>query len=167
MSQFFETSILPLRNKLYRFASHWLRDGEQAKDLVQDALLKAWNKRAQLDQIDNHDAWMMRMVKNMAIDSLRKDQKRPQVSVDVIEHLTAAEVDRDEDVFQAQLQLAKQILGDLPDKQRAIMQLREVEGYSYQQIAEVLEISLEQVKVNVFRARQKMREQVQKKYKDV
>ena len=59
---------------------------------------------------------------------------------------------------QDRIQLVRRLIDNLPEKQRSVMQLRDIEGKSYKEIAQILDISEEQVKINIFRARQTIRQ---------
>ncbi|HLT07798.1 MAG TPA: RNA polymerase sigma factor [Cyclobacteriaceae bacterium] len=152
MKTFFEASIWPLRGKLYRMAYLWLKNRDEAEDAVQEALEKAWSSRHQLQQLENPTGWMVKVLKNQSLQKLREhkrwvvlgDEELPMEEV-LIEDLSPA-VKR---VFT--------FLKELPEKQQEIFQLREVEGLTYEEIGEYLEIPLEQVKVNLHRARKSLR----------
>ena len=60
----FKTSVLPVSNKLLRFATHFLRDEDQARDVVQDVFLKLWQRKETLDDVENIEAFAMRMTRN-------------------------------------------------------------------------------------------------------
>ena len=89
----FKTSILPLSKKLLRFATHFLKDEDEAKDVVQDVFLKLWQKRDELEKVENIDAFTMQMTKNRCLDVLRSrkvvtidaetDRKLKEQTVDV------------------------------------------------------------------------------------
>jgi RNA polymerase sigma-70 factor (ECF subfamily) len=70
----FKTSVLPISKKLLRFATHFLKDEDAAKDVVQDVFLKLWQKRDNLAEIENIDAFAMRMTKNRCLDLIRANR---------------------------------------------------------------------------------------------
>jgi RNA polymerase sigma factor (sigma-70 family) len=155
----FERQVLPLKNKLYRFAFRLLGSSDEAKDAVQEVLIRVWNGREQLATIENVEAWCMRITKNLALDRLRARQRKPTDSLDqtatVIEDRLspheAAEISES-------MQRITLLIAALPEKQRQVMHLRDIEGYSYNEICEILELDMSQVKVNLFRARNAVRE---------
>ncbi len=158
----FKTEILPLKDKLYRLALYLLRNSADAEDVVQEVFIKIWKNREKLAGITNLTAWCMKVTRNLAIDKLRsKHQQNSPLSVaynlsenGVSPHKRAELNDT--------MQRVKSILNELPENQRLVVQLREIEGFSYQEIADALEISLSQVKINLFRARQQLRTKLKK-----
>ncbi|UCS94181.1 RNA polymerase sigma factor [Echinicola marina] len=154
MKTFFEAYIWSLRGKLYRMAYLWLKDRAEAEDVVQEVFEKAWANRAALQKMENSVGWMVRVVKNQSLQRLRERQKW--VVVDGQEEMPEVSLDSSEDVSPA-VKMVFRFLKELPEKQREVFQLREVEGLTYEEIAEYMEISVAQVKVNLFRARKKLR----------
>lgn len=162
--KFFESRILPARDKLYRFAIRLLGSEEEAKDLIQEVLIRVWNKRTQIDQLQNAEAWCMRITRNMALDQLKS--KRVQLTGRLTEYQEAGygttdtplhEMERHDALQRIDLMIAK-----LPGKQREAMHLRDVEGYSYKEISEIMGVDINQVKVNIFRARKTVKEKLLK-----
>jgi RNA polymerase sigma factor (sigma-70 family) len=153
MKTFFEASIWPLRGKLYRMAYLWLKDRDNAEDAVQEALEKAWSKREMLQKLDNPTGWLVRVLKNQSLQKIREHKRwtvlREGEELSEVEELPA-------EADSPALQLVFRFLKELPEKQQEIFQLREVEGLTYEEISEYLGISMEQVKVNLFRARKSL-----------
>lgn len=153
MKTFFEANIWPLRGKLYRMAYLWLKNSDQAEDAVQEAFEKAWSHRERLQKLDNPTGWMVRVVKNQSIQKFRENQRWTVLDggEDLPDHLEEPPLDQE-----TSLKLVFRFLKDLPEKQQEIFLLREVEGLTYEEISEHLEISLDQVKVSLFRARKSL-----------
>lgn len=148
--------ILPLRDKLFRIAWHITRSREEAEDIVQDVMLKVWNREDQKQQIENIQAYCYTMARNFAL-------KRLELKVNKSEELKEIENVKEEkpdSVLEQgeRLGLLYQLIENLPSPQRDIVQLRDVEGLSYKEIANTLQLSEEQVKINLFRTRKKIRE---------
>src|SRR4051812_40907877 len=78
----FLSLIIPLQERLFRFAFHLLRNEEEAKDLVQDALVRIWEKRSLLTEVNNAEAWCIRIVKNMVVDRMRYNRYRTMDDID-------------------------------------------------------------------------------------
>ncbi len=156
--QEFQTNILPIKNKLYRFALRIVEHAAEAEDVVQEVFIKFWNHCQNFDGIANPEAWLITATKNHSIDKLRSRHKRlePMKSgFDLHDHAASPfQLVAENDTF-AQV---KNLMTRLPEKQQHIMHLRDIEGLSYQEIAETLELPLEQVKVYLFRARKAVRE---------
>lgn len=159
----FQTRVLPSKNKLFRFALRFLGNEEEAKDVVQEVFIRVWNGREQMSEVQNWEAWCMRITRNLSLDrirSLTRKQTQPiEESFDVHhDALTPHEATE----MHENMQRITNLISLLPEKQRQVIHLRDVEGYSYNEISEILEIDLNQVKVNLFRARTAVREQLMK-----
>lgn len=155
--------VFPVKNKLYRFAFRLLGNNEEAKDVVQEVFIKVWNGREQLDQIQNMEAWCMRITKNLSLDRLRQQQRRPTDSIEKGMHISNDGLSPAESTeLSESMKRIGELMAGLPEKQRQVMHLRDIEGYSYNEICEILEIDMSQVKVSLFRARNAVRERLQK-----
>ncbi|HCR55296.1 MAG TPA: RNA polymerase sigma factor, partial [Cytophagales bacterium] len=151
------------KNKLFRFAFRLLGNTEEAEDVVQDVLIKVWNGRASMDQINNWEAWCMRLTKNLSLDRIRAQHRKATDSMDVgFEVKQEGLSPHDKAEISESMQQVNQLIASLPEKQRQVIHLRDVEGYSYNEIGEILEIDLNQVKVSLFRARSAVREKLLK-----
>ncbi|MFM8911956.1 MAG: RNA polymerase sigma factor [Flammeovirgaceae bacterium] len=159
----FETRVLPTKNKLFRFALGLLGSREEAQDVVQEVMVKVWNGREQMGAIENMEAWCMRITKNLSLDRLRSKQRKITDSIgegfEVQAHHPTP-LERTE--MGESMQRITELMVALPDKQRQVMHLRDIEGYSYNEICEILELDMSQVKVNLFRARNFVRERLVK-----
>ena len=137
----FRNDILPLKDKLFRLALRITFDRAEAEDVVQETLIRVWNKRDEWTKFGSIEAYCLTVAKNLAIDrSERKDAQTVELTPEMEQTSGASNP------------------YELPDKQRLIMQLRDIEGKSYKEIAVVLHLTEEQVKVNLFRARQKVKQ---------
>lgn len=155
----FESRVLPVKNKLFRFAFRLLGSSEEAKDVVQEVFIRVWNGRDQIESIDNMEAWCMRITRNLSLDKIRSRQRK---ATDPIEENFDIQIDTQTPYEAAEnnenMQRINQLIASLPEKQRQVMHLRDIEGYSYNEICEILELDMNQVKVNLFRARNAVRE---------
>jgi RNA polymerase sigma factor (sigma-70 family) len=154
----FQQQVIPYKDRLFRMAQQVLRNGPEAEDVVQEVFIKLWSRRKDLGRIDNLEAWTVRVTKNLAIDKLRS---RPAPAAPIEEswsiesdNSTPHEVAESNDTVNHIQQLMKQ----LPEKQRMVMHLRDIEEYTYQEIVDALDMPMAQVKVNLFRARQQMKQ---------
>lgn len=143
--------ILPLKNIMYRLALRITLSSQEAEDVVQDVIIKLWNMRDRLAEVDNLEAFALRMTRNLALD-----RQRMRVNQSESLDLAAEEQQPDDDNAdrQEQVESIRAVMRLLPEKQRSVMQLRDFEGYSYKEIADILSISEDQVKISIFRARQ-------------
>ena len=154
----FRNDILPLKDKLFRLALRITLDRAEAEDVVQDTMIRVWNKRDEWQQFESVEAYCLIVAKNLAIDrSQKKDAQNVELSPEMAEEAdTSGPYDRL--VNNERMKIIHRLIDELPEKQRLIMQLRDIEGESYKEIAKVLQLTEEQVKVNLFRARQKVKQ---------
>ena len=153
----FKNDVLPLKDKLFRLALRITLNREEAEDIVQDTLMKLWNQRDEWSAIQNMETYSMTICRNLSLDAIEK-KERQNISLDETAH-DRPDTSRTQDeelMKQQQLNTVMRIIGQLPEKQRTIMQLRDIEGKSYQEIADIMSINVSDVKVNLFRARQKV-----------
>ena len=154
----FLSAFLPKKNQWYRYAIWFLKDSWEAEEVIQDMYIKLWDHRKELKTFSKIDAYAFRMLKNLCIDRLRKS-KINMVSIDhaVIENYETSDLEIVD--FQ---ELVSEIVSRLPEQQRLILQLRNVEGHSIDEIADVLDVKRNTVEVNLSRARKKVRKEVKK-----
>ena len=156
----FRNDVLPMKNELFRLALRITLDRAEAEDVVQDTLIKVWDKRDSWTNIDNIEAFAMTVCRNLALDRTRS-RANNNVSLDIegTQEPMTQTTPYDRMVQQDNLRMVGQIVDSLPEKQRSCIQLRDFEGKAYKEIAAVLDITEEQVKVNIFRARQTIKQQ--------
>ena len=157
----FRNDILPLKNELYRLALRITLNPAEAEDVVQETMIKVWNRRDQWDEIDSIEAFCLTICRNLSLDKMKKMTNQSQ-SLSEGEHDTPdhsySSNPEEQAVQQDRITLVRRLISELPEKQRSVMQLRDFEGKSYKEIADIMAISEEQVKVNIFRARQAIRQ---------
>lgn len=130
----------------------WVKDREVAQDLLQSVFEKSWLYREQLQNMENPTGWVVRSLRNESLQHFRKAKR--------LEPLGAWEPGEPppmEDGTSDEIRLVFRFLESLPEKQREVFHLREVDGLTYEEIADYLEISMDQVKVNLHRARKELR----------
>ena len=155
----FRDDILPLKNQLFRLALRITLNRFEAEDIVQDTLIKVWNRRSDLEDIDSIEAFSLTICRNLSLDRIKKKENDNNSLEDVkgVEPLSSSNP-QDRMIQADRVNLIRQIVDSLPEKQRSCMQLRDFEGKSYKEIAVILDITEEQVKVNIFRARQAVKQ---------
>ncbi len=157
----FQNDILPLKNELYRLALRITLNPAEAEDVVQDTMIKVWNRREQWDEIESIEAFCLTICRNLSLDRMRKLENQNQ-SLEEGEHDSPdhsyASNPEEQAMQRDRVELIRRLISELPEKQRSAMHLREFEGKSYKEIASIMAISEEQVKVNIFRARQAIRQ---------
>ena len=160
----FQSDILPLKNELYRMALRITMNAADAEDVVQETMMKVWNRRDQWNQIESIEAFCLTICRNLSLDKVRRMDNQTQ-SLDAAydpKDQGVASNPEEQAIQSDRVRLVRQMINLLPEKQRSCMQLRDMEGKSYKDIATVLDITEEQVKVNIFRARQTIREKFKK-----
>ena len=153
----FKNNILPLCDKLFRLALSITGNKQDAEDVVQDALFKIWKKNDEWDSIANIEAYCFQSTRNIAIDKLALKDNQSESWEDNNDCSESGPDIQERLEQEEQLRMLDNFIAKLPEKQRTVFQLREVEGLSYREIADILMISEEQVKVNLFRSRQKLK----------
>ena len=152
----FNKDVMPLKNKLYRLALRILHDHEEAQDITQETLIRLWQRRDALDTPADAEKLGLTVCHNLSLDALsRAGRNNESISADS-EDLTPDTAQSPLEQLSADEQRAQimAMIDQLPPKQRTIIQLREMDGKSYKEIAEIMQLSEEQIKVNLFRARQ-------------
>lgn len=157
----FRADVLPLKDMLFRLALRITLDNAEAEDVVQETMIRVWNQREKWPQIESIEAFTTTICRNLALDRTRRPGSR-QTTLSTEEHDTPdnsvhANPERLAEAND-RVELVKRLMNELPEKQRSCMQLRDIEGKAYKEIAEVMGISEQQVKVNIFRARQTIRQ---------
>ena len=156
----FRNDILPLKNELYRLALRITLNPAEAEDVVQETMIKVWNRREHWDELESVEAFCLTICRNLAIDRQRKMENQHLSLEDEGNEApdnSYSSNPEEQAVQQDRIALIRRLINSLPEKQRSAMQLREFEGKSYKEIAAIMAISEEQVKINIFRARQAIR----------
>lgn len=146
---------------MYRYALSIVGSRFVAEDVVQEVIIKIWKKKEQFAIIDNKEAWVITMVRNLSIDKLRA-RKKKQTS-DINEYFHISDNAPSPHIKLEQKDAVKkvgEIMNTLPQMQKEIITLRDIEGYTYQEIADIMQIKVDQVKVYLFRARKVLREKL-------
>ena len=157
----FELQILPFKDVIYRLSLSILKSKEWAEDVTQEVILKLWDHKKRLHTISNIKGFVLKMTKNKCLDMLRKKQRQLQIV-----HLEEDTVGQNASIENMEIrdlvEVAKQAIEQLPTLQRATIQLRDVEGYEFSEIAEILETSESAVRMNLSRARKTIKRYLQK-----
>ncbi|WP_018343216.1 RNA polymerase sigma factor [Cytophaga aurantiaca] len=141
----YNQSVEEYNNRVCRFVDKLVRDTVVAKDITQETYLRLWEKRASVN-FDKVRAWLFTTAYRLSMDHLNK-QKR----FDNFDQLPERWIEQENTDLK---KIVNDSLALLTDQQRSIVLLKDYEGYSYQEIGEILTLSDSQVKVYLFRARQ-------------
>jgi len=160
----FETAAMPFVDSLYNTAYRMTRNAEDAEDLVQETYLKAYKYYDKFQEGTNFKAWLFKILKNTFINSYRKRQLEPlksdfaeiedafesQVSDEVLDKVKDPEQELLKDVLDEDVQ---QALEQLPDDYRMAVILADLEGFSYKEISDILDVPLGTVMSRLYRGR--------------
>jgi RNA polymerase sigma-70 factor (ECF subfamily) len=159
----FKAMILPLTGKLYRFACHMLRESVEAEDAVQEVCMKLWKIRDSLDKLNRIEAFAMKVTKNYCLDRL-KARKPVYIGNYSAWYENSHEATDPHHLLERaeRTSLLYRILEKLPDQQRVIIYLRELESMDFEAIAEITGMNVNAIRVCLFRARNKIKEELLK-----
>ena len=144
------------KQRVYSLALYSLRAREDAEDVTQEVFIKLWQHWQKVD-LDKIGAWLMRVTRNSVIDHVRKrnpEQNQTDFNVETQPALESEETELDRTSIQQQLKLA---IAELNEPFRSIIIMRDIQGFSYSDIEQTLDMSESQVKVYLHRARRKLR----------
>lgn len=159
----FKERVLPLSRKLLHYAFQLLHDTHEAEDAVQEVVLKLWKNRESIESYHSLEAFSLKMTRNWCLDRLKA--KKPlyidgyQASYDrpTDEANPQRKMEQDD-----QLSLLRSLLKRLPEQQRQILELRDLEGLEFDQIVMITGMNLNALRVNLSRARTRLREEINK-----
>lgn len=161
----FEGLVKEYEKNVYNLALRMTGDPEDAADMAQDAFIKAYSSLSSFRGDSKFSVWLFRIVSNLCLDFLRSRKRRPTVSLSVendegedMEFEIADESQSPETLLEQKLtrEAVRCGLDSLPPEQRQILLLREIQGLSYEEIAQVLELESGTVKSRIFRARKRL-----------
>lgn len=140
-------------DNVYRFILKNIKDSEKAKDIVQDAFTKMWQK---VDTVDfkKVKSYIFQAAYNTMIDKIRKDKRLGDFNEVNLENLNHS------NQYSDLQEILHEALATLPEKQRSVILLRDYEGYSYEEIGEICELNESQVKVYIYRARKALKQYI-------
>ena len=151
--------VMPFKDKVFRLSKRLLVSKEEAEDATQEILLKLWNNKEKIEDYKNVEAFSMTMTKNFCLDKLKSKhaQNLKIVHSNYQDHSTS---------LQKQIELndsvnwVAKIIENLPEQQKLVIQLRDIEQYDLDEIAKMLDMNNTAVRVALSRARKSIREQL-------
>ena len=153
----FKDTVFCLKDEMYRFAKRFVLSSDEAEDVVQDLMMKFWQKKEELANFGNLKSYALKSVKNECLNRLKHHDVKLGFADFQMHRSELYQVDTNN--------LKEQIIGfinQLPEKQKAVIHLKDVEEYEVSEISKMLEMEENAVRVNLMRARQKVKEQIQK-----
>ncbi len=159
----FKIEVLPIKNKLYRFAKRLLKNATEAEDIVQEVFIRLWSRRERLSEYKSIEAFAMIITKNLCLDNLKSKRNKTGELTDKYERMTDATPYEKVELTDTYNKV-QEIINTLPEQQKMIIHLRDIEGYEFNEIAEIVQISSNTIRVNLSRARKKVRETLSNTY---
>jgi RNA polymerase sigma-70 factor (ECF subfamily) len=166
----FERDALVFMDQLYAAALRYTKNPEDARDLVQDTYLKAFNSFHQFEEGTNLRAWLYRVLTTTFINTYRKDQRRPQLASGELEDWQLAEAQSHTSDLGKSAEMEalenlpdsdiKRALQEIPEEFRIAVYLADVEGFSYKEIADIVEVPAGTVMSRLHRGRKLLREKL-------
>lgn len=157
--QAFKQHILPVQSRLFRLANLFLRNREEAEDALQDVLLRLWTNRQQLETYHSVEALAVQMTKNLCLDKLKAHARHKRTDEADLMNLQADDASPYRQVEVADsTELVQRLIAVLPEQQKFILHLRDVEEYSFEEIEQVTGLSINNIRVILSRARQRLRD---------
>ncbi|MGB6269700.1 MAG: sigma-70 family RNA polymerase sigma factor [Olleya sp.] len=153
--------VMPFKDKVFRLAKRLLVSREEAEDATQEVLLKLWSNKNKIENYNNVEAFSMTMTKNFCLDKLKSKQAQNLkiVHSNYKDHNVALQKQVE---LNDSMQWVARIIENLPEQQKLVVQLRDIEQYDYNEIAKMLDMSPTAVRVALSRARKVIREQLTK-----
>lgn len=157
----FKIEVLPIKNKLYRLARRLMKNNQEAEDIVQEVFLKLWVRRNQLAEFRNIEAYAITMTKNQCLDQL-KSKKDKTFSLNGFDQVASDKHPGEKMEINETINQVRSVIDTLPELQKMVIHLRDIEGLEFEEIAEVLHINVNAIRVNLSRARKKVRDEILK-----
>jgi RNA polymerase sigma-70 factor (ECF subfamily) len=157
----FKTRVLPLKNRLYRLAYRILGREEEAQDIVQESMIRMWNYRDKLGEYKSVEAFAVVVTRNLSLDRIKSSGFQRHA---VTEFLQDQQSQNPYEKMETNDIVNKvyRVMEQLPEQQKTIMHLRDVEEMEYKEIAEIMDMNINAIRVNLSRARKHVRETILK-----
>ncbi|MGB5320795.1 RNA polymerase sigma factor [Lutimonas sp.] len=160
--EFLET-VLPFKDKVFRLAKRLLVSSDEAEDATQELYFKLWKNKSKIEGYDNVEAYAMMMTKNYCLDQLKSKRASNMTLVHSNYKDESSSTLETNVEFKDSASIIKRMMNDLPEKQRTIIQLRDVENYEYHEIGKIMDMEPTAIRVALSRARKTLRENFIKK----
>ncbi|MFK5878768.1 MAG: RNA polymerase sigma factor [Flavobacteriaceae bacterium] len=155
--------VMPFKDKVFRLSKRLLVSNEEAEDATQELFMKLWKNKEKISSYKNVEAFAMTMTKNYCFDRLKSKQASNLSLVHSNYKEKGTSLDKKTDLNDS-VSIVHQLIAKLPEQQRMIIQLRDIEQYEYEEISKMLEIKPTAVRVALSRARKTIREQLIKQH---
>ena len=155
----FVSLVMPFKDKVFRLAKRLLVSREEAEDATQEILLKLWNNKEKIGEYKNVEAFSMTMTKNFCLDRLKSKQAQNLKIVHSNYTDNSSSLQKQVEAKDS-MSWVSRIMEELPEQQKIIVQLRDIEQYDFEEIAKMLDMKETAVRVNLSRARKTIREKL-------
>jgi len=155
----FEELVSSNYSHIYNLCYRMMRNQQDAEDMLQESMLKAWRKLKSFKQSSSFSTWLHRIAVNTCLDTIRKNKKKKSVSVEEMDEFGKHIVDDKASNFEdatLEKDVVQNALSQLKERERIIIILKDVQGYSYEEIAQILECPMGTVRSRLSRARATM-----------
>jgi RNA polymerase sigma-70 factor (ECF subfamily) len=159
----FRKLVTMYQQPAFRLAFRILGNEEEARDAVQESFIRIWQKIGSFNPSRDFIPWMYRILVNISIDRLRTIQRHPMIPIDLASQNLGAMLQNDSTTAVDNHELAiliKGLAGMLPEKQRVVFILRDIEGMASGEVESITELNETSVKSNLYHARKKVRERL-------
>ena len=154
----FKSEVLPIRNKVYSYSLKLLNDQPEAEDTVQEVFLKLWQMRTRLGDYRSIEALTIQITKNICLNKLDYQKRHQTEDIERVYHYPVDDnTGRQLEEIDAVL-LIKRIINTLPELQQLIIRMRDIEGYELEEISEITGCRPEAIRMNLSRARKRVKE---------
>ncbi|MGJ8714142.1 MAG: RNA polymerase sigma factor [Maribacter stanieri] len=155
--------VLPFKDKLFRMAKRLLVSTEEAEDATQEILIKLWSKKNKMESYNNVEAFAMTMTKNFCLDRLKSKQagNLKLVHSNYKDSSTSLQSELE---AKDSINWVERIMAELPEQQKMVLQLRDVEQYEYEEIEKLLDMKPTAIRVALSRARKTVRKKLMEKH---
>lgn len=155
--------VMPFRDKLYRMAKRLLVSREEAEDAVQEILMKLWSNNESISKYRSIEAFAMTMTKNFCLDRLKSKQAGNLKLVHSNYRDESTSVQKKIEAKDS-VNWVEKIMDELPEQQKMVLQLRDIEDYDYDEIGEMLDMKPTAIRVTLSRARKAVRQKLMEKH---
>ena len=159
----FKNKILPLSQRIFPLSVRLLGNDEEAQDAVQEIMIKLWNAKNQLDKHPNISGYVFLTARNYCLDLLRAKKRD---LVDTMNQGLIADlyVDQGQEESDGVLLIIRKIISELPEKQKEVILMRDIDGFEFDEIVAMMDINIEHIRVLLSRARKQVRTQLKNIY---
>ncbi len=154
--------VLPVKDSIFRLAKRILNDIEDAEDVIQEVFYKLWERKEEISGYRSIEAFAMTMTKNLCLDRIKAKGYRKEPLEEwnsPVDHRSPEKIAELKD----EITMVHDVISRLPEQSRIIIQLRDIEGLGFDEIAEIMQMKPNAVRVALSRARKSIKEQIIKK----